>query len=171
MRLTVTALPRTEEIRTGEDRHARPGIGVAATGADAARKARPTGPESRAGRTVIHIMYGDARVWKPSPSTIDSADRRPPKKYLDGRYPPTHERLENTSKGTALRRLRRHRGTINAATKLKDVEIPSELKQALLAVLRNQRERRFAASLILGQERPRRPGAWALPSHLPPITE
>jgi anti-sigma factor RsiW len=32
-----------------------------------------------------------------------------------------------------------YRGTVNAATKLKEVNIPSELKQRLLAVLRNQR--------------------------------
>jgi hypothetical protein len=32
-----------------------------------------------------------------------------------------------------------YRGTVNAATKLKEVEIPSELKQRLLAVLKNQR--------------------------------
>jgi hypothetical protein len=32
-----------------------------------------------------------------------------------------------------------YRGTVNAATKLKEVEIPSELKKRLLAVLRNPR--------------------------------
>jgi len=32
-----------------------------------------------------------------------------------------------------------YRGTVNAATKLKEVEIPAELKKRLLAVLRNPR--------------------------------
>jgi hypothetical protein len=39
-----------------------------------------------------------------------------------------------------------YRGTVSAATKLREVEIPKELKQRLLSVLRNQHP-------------PRRPGA------------
>lgn len=64
--------------------------------------------------------------------------------YLDGTLPkPTRELLEWHIEGCGpcVAFVNTYRGTINAATKLKDVEIPSELKQRLLAVLRNQRQR------------------------------
>ena len=35
-----------------------------------------------------------------------------------------------------------YRGTVNAAAKLKEVQIPSELKQRLLSVLRSERQNR-----------------------------
>jgi anti-sigma factor RsiW len=64
--------------------------------------------------------------------------------YLDGTLPkPTRELLEWHIEGCGpcVAFVNTYRGTINAATKLKDVEIPAELKQRLLAVLRNQRDR------------------------------
>jgi anti-sigma factor RsiW len=82
---------------------------------------------------------------KPSPSTIECrqiADLL--SDYLDGTLPkPTRELLEWHIEGCGpcVAFVNTYRGTINAATKLKDVEIPSELKQRLLAVLRNQRDR------------------------------
>lgn len=60
--------------------------------------------------------------------------------YLDGTLPkPTRELLEWHIEGCApcVAFVNTYRGTVNAATKLKDVEIPPELKQRLLAVLRN----------------------------------
>ena len=82
---------------------------------------------------------------KPGPSTIECrqiADLL--SDYLDGTLPkPTRELLEWHIEGCrpCVAFVNTYRGTINAATKLKDVEIPSELKQRLLAVLRNQRDR------------------------------
>lgn len=81
----------------------------------------------------------------PGPSTIECrqiADLL--SDYLDGTLPkPTRELLEWHIEGCGpcVAFVNTYRGTINAATKLKDVEIPSELKQRLLTVLRNQRER------------------------------
>jgi anti-sigma factor RsiW len=81
----------------------------------------------------------------PGPSTIECrqiADLL--SDYLDGTLPKaTRELLEWHIEGCGpcVAFVNTYRGTINAATKLKDVEIPSELKQRLLAVLRNQRER------------------------------
>jgi anti-sigma factor RsiW len=82
---------------------------------------------------------------KPGPSTIECrqiADLL--SDYLDGTLPkPTRELLEWHIEGCGpcVAFVNTYRGTINAATKLRDVEIPSELKQRLLAVLRNQRDR------------------------------
>jgi anti-sigma factor RsiW len=82
---------------------------------------------------------------KPGPSTIECrqiADLL--SDYLDGTLPkPTRELLEWHIEGCGpcVAFVNTYRGTINAATKLKDVEIPAELKQRLLAVLRNQRDR------------------------------
>jgi anti-sigma factor RsiW len=62
--------------------------------------------------------------------------------YLDGSLPkPTRELLEWHIEGCGpcVAFVNTYRGTVNAATKLKDVEIPSELKKRLLAVLRNPR--------------------------------
>jgi len=62
--------------------------------------------------------------------------------YLEGTLPkPTRELLEWHIEGCApcVAFLNTYRGTINAAAKLKEVEIPSELKQRLLTVLRSQR--------------------------------
>ena len=62
--------------------------------------------------------------------------------YLDGTLPKhTRELLEWHIEGCGpcVAFVKTYRGTINAATKLKDVEIPRELKQRLLAVLRTQR--------------------------------
>lgn len=64
--------------------------------------------------------------------------------YLDGTLPkPTRELLEWHIEGCApcVAFVNTYRGTINAAHKLKDVEIPSELKQRLLTVLRKQQTR------------------------------
>jgi anti-sigma factor RsiW len=64
--------------------------------------------------------------------------------YLDGTLPkPTRELLEWHIEGCApcVAFVNTYRGTVNAATKLKDVEIPPELKQRLLAVLRNHTSR------------------------------
>ena len=65
--------------------------------------------------------------------------------YLDGTLPKqTRELLEWHIEGCGpcVAFVKTYRGTITAATKLKEVEIPAELKQRLLAVLRNQRESR-----------------------------
>jgi anti-sigma factor RsiW len=62
--------------------------------------------------------------------------------YLDGSLPkPTRELLEWHIEGCGpcVAFVNTYRGTVSAATKLKDVEIPSELKKRLLAVLRNSR--------------------------------
>ena len=62
--------------------------------------------------------------------------------YLDGSLPKsTRELLEWHIEGCGpcVAFVNTYRGTVNAATKLKEVNIPSELKQRLLAVLRNQR--------------------------------
>jgi anti-sigma factor RsiW len=65
--------------------------------------------------------------------------------YLDGSLPKsTRELLEWHIEGCGpcVAFVNTYRGTVNAATKLKDVEIPSELKKRLLAVLRNPRASR-----------------------------
>jgi len=62
--------------------------------------------------------------------------------YLDGSLPKaTRELLEWHIEGCGpcVAFVNTYRGTVNAATKLKEVEIPAELKQRLLSVLRNQR--------------------------------
>lgn len=62
--------------------------------------------------------------------------------YLEGTLPKqTRELLEWHIEGCSpcVAFVNTYRGTINAATKLKDVQIPGELKQRLLAVLRTQR--------------------------------
>jgi anti-sigma factor RsiW len=90
-------------------------------------------------------MYAMSECGKPGPSTIECrqiADLL--SDYLDGTLPkPTRELLEWHIEGCGpcVAFVNTYRGTINAATKLRDVEIPSELKQRLLAVLRNQRDR------------------------------
>lgn len=82
----------------------------------------------------------------PGPSTIECrqiADLL--SDYLDGTLPKdTRELLEWHIEGCApcVAFVKTYRGTIAAATKLKDVEIPAELKQRLLAVLRNHRASR-----------------------------
>jgi len=79
----------------------------------------------------------------PSPSSIECrqiADLLGD--YLEGTLPkPTRELLEWHIEGCGpcVAFLNTYRGTINAAAKLKEVEIPSELKQRLLTVLRSQR--------------------------------
>ncbi|PYN50634.1 MAG: hypothetical protein DME00_04755 [Candidatus Rokuibacteriota bacterium] len=79
----------------------------------------------------------------PSPSSIECrqiADLLGD--YLDGSLPKsTRELLEWHIEGCGpcVAFVNTYRGTVNAATKLKEVNIPSELKQRLLAVLRNQR--------------------------------
>lgn len=60
--------------------------------------------------------------------------------YLDGSLPKhTRELLEWHIEGCGpcVAFLNTYRGAVTAATKLKEVEIPRELKQRLLAVLRN----------------------------------
>ena len=60
--------------------------------------------------------------------------------YLDGSLPkPTRELVEWHIEGCGpcVAFINTYRGAVNAATKLKEVEIPRELKQRLLAVLRN----------------------------------
>jgi anti-sigma factor RsiW len=62
--------------------------------------------------------------------------------YLDGTLPKaTRELLEWHIEGCGpcVAFVNTYRGTINAASKLRDVEIPRELKQRLLTVLRTQR--------------------------------
>jgi anti-sigma factor RsiW len=62
--------------------------------------------------------------------------------YLDGSLPKsTRELLEWHIEGCGpcVAFVNTYRGTVNAATKLKEVEIPAELKKRLLAVLRNPR--------------------------------
>lgn len=79
----------------------------------------------------------------PSPSTIECrqiADLLGD--YLDGTLPKsTRELLEWHIEGCGpcVAFVNTYRGTVNAANKLKEVNIPSELKQRLLAVLRTQR--------------------------------
>jgi len=63
--------------------------------------------------------------------------------YLDGTLPKsTRELLEWHIEGCppCVAFVNTYRGTINAATKLREVEVPSELKKRLLAVLRSQRD-------------------------------
>jgi hypothetical protein len=60
----------------------------------------------------------------------------------DGSLPtPTRELLEWHIEGCGpcVAFVNTYRGTVNATTKLKEVEIPPELKKRLLAVLRNPR--------------------------------
>jgi anti-sigma factor RsiW len=62
--------------------------------------------------------------------------------YLDGSLPKsTRELLEWHIEGCApcVAFVNTYRGTVSAATKLREVEIPAELKKRLLSVLRNQR--------------------------------
>jgi len=62
--------------------------------------------------------------------------------YLEGTLPrQTCELLEWHIEGCApcVAFVNTYRGTINAARKLRDVDIPPELKKRLLAVLRTQR--------------------------------
>ena len=79
----------------------------------------------------------------PSPSSIECrqiADLLGD--YLDGSLPKaTRELLEWHIEGCApcVAFVNTYRGTVSAATKLREVEIPSELKKRLLSVLRNQR--------------------------------
>jgi len=78
----------------------------------------------------------------PSPSTIECrqiADLLGD--YLDGSLPKaTRELLEWHIEGCApcVAFVNTYRGTVIAATKLREVEIPAELKKRLLSVLRNQ---------------------------------
>ncbi|PYN17538.1 MAG: hypothetical protein DME05_04270 [Candidatus Rokuibacteriota bacterium] len=63
--------------------------------------------------------------------------------YLDGTLPKsTRELLEWHIEGCppCVAFVKTYRGTINAATKLREVEVPKELKKRLLAVLRSQRD-------------------------------
>ena len=63
--------------------------------------------------------------------------------YLDGTLPKsTRELLEWHIEGCppCVAFVNTYRGTINAATKLQDVEVPRELKKRLLDVLRSQRD-------------------------------
>jgi anti-sigma factor RsiW len=63
--------------------------------------------------------------------------------YLDGTLPKsTRELLEWHIEGCppCVAFVNTYRGTINAATKLKEVQVPAELKKRLLAVLRSQRD-------------------------------
>jgi hypothetical protein len=69
--------------------------------------------------------------------------------YLDGSLPKaTRELLEWHIEGCGpcVAFVNTYRGTVSAATKLREVEIPKELKKRLLSVLRSQ-------------QAPRRPGA------------
>ena len=69
--------------------------------------------------------------------------------YLDGSLPkPTRELLEWHIEGCGpcVAFVNTYRGTVSAATKLREVEIPKELKKRLLSVLRSQ-------------QAPQRPGA------------
>jgi anti-sigma factor RsiW len=62
--------------------------------------------------------------------------------YLEGALPgQTRELIEWHIEGCApcVAFVNTYRGTIDAAKKLREVEIPHELKQRLLAVLRTQR--------------------------------
>jgi anti-sigma factor RsiW len=62
--------------------------------------------------------------------------------YLEGALPgQTRELIEWHIEGCApcVAFVNTYRGTIDAAKKLREVEIPRELKQRLLAVLRTQR--------------------------------
>ncbi len=62
--------------------------------------------------------------------------------YLEGTLPSgTRDLLEWHIEGCApcVAFVNTYRGTIDAAKKLKDVEIPAELKKRLLGVLRSQR--------------------------------
>jgi hypothetical protein len=62
--------------------------------------------------------------------------------YFEGSLPPrTKELLEWHIEACApcVAFVNTYRGTINAASKLRDVEIPPELRQRLLAVLRSSR--------------------------------
>ena len=62
--------------------------------------------------------------------------------YLEGTLPQqTRELLEWHIEGCApcIAFVNTYRGTINAARKLREVDIPPELKKRLLAVLRTQR--------------------------------
>ncbi len=62
--------------------------------------------------------------------------------YLEGTLPrATRDLLEWHIEGCApcVAFVNTYRGTIDAAKKLKDVEIPAELKKRLLGVLRSQR--------------------------------
>lgn len=61
--------------------------------------------------------------------------------YIDGALPPeTRDLIEWHIEGCGpcVAFVNTYRGTIDAASKLRDVEIPAELKQRLLAVLRSQ---------------------------------
>ena len=63
--------------------------------------------------------------------------------YLDGTLTKsTRELLEWHIEGCppCVAFVNTYRGTINAATKLKEVQVPAELKKRLLAVLRSQRD-------------------------------
>lgn len=63
--------------------------------------------------------------------------------YLEGALPSrTRELLEWHIEGCApcVAFINTYRGTINAARKLREVEIPAELKQRLLGFLRSQRQ-------------------------------
>ena len=63
--------------------------------------------------------------------------------YLDGTLPKsTRELLEWHIEGCppCVAFVNTYRGTINAAAKLKEVQVPAELKKRLLAVLRSQRD-------------------------------
>ncbi|OGK96664.1 MAG: hypothetical protein A3E31_04080 [Candidatus Rokubacteria bacterium RIFCSPHIGHO2_12_FULL_73_22] len=61
--------------------------------------------------------------------------------YIEGALPvETRELIEwhIESCGPCVAFVNTYRGTMNAASKLREVEIPAELKQRLLAVLRSQ---------------------------------
>ncbi|PYM13980.1 MAG: hypothetical protein DMD81_19495 [Candidatus Rokuibacteriota bacterium] len=62
--------------------------------------------------------------------------------YLEGSLPQSVKELIDwhiEACGPCVAFVNTYRGTVNAATKLRDVEIPSELKQRLLNVLRSSR--------------------------------
>ena len=62
--------------------------------------------------------------------------------YLDGTLPgPTRELIEWHIEdcGPCVAFINTYRGTVQAARKLRDADIPAELRQRLLAVLRAQR--------------------------------
>ena len=84
-----------------------------------------------------------ARADPPQPGTIECrqiADLLGD--YLDGTLPKrTRELLEWHIEGCppCVAFVNTYRGTVNAAARLRDAQIPSELKQRLLSVLRDAR--------------------------------
>src|SRR5439155_1438923 len=106
---------------------------------------RPGAPGAARGARPYHIMGWAAHVCVRIVGALIAQvpeDRRAPGQ-LPGGPPPgqTRELLEWHIEGCApcVAFVNTYRGTINAARKLRDVEIPPELKNRLLAVLRSQR--------------------------------